>query len=68
MTMVLPSCAFAEYLLAAVATILDKLTAIVGLVNVLRSFCTFGRLTRAVDLGHHEASQNSLVEGCIGTA
>jgi hypothetical protein len=50
MTMVLPSCAFAEYLLAAVATILDKLTAVVGLVNVLGSFCVFGHLTRAVDL------------------
>jgi hypothetical protein len=27
-----------------------------------------GSLTRAVDLGHHEASQNRLVEGGIGTA
>ena len=32
MTTVLPSCAFAEYLLAAVAQILDKLTAVAGLV------------------------------------
>lgn len=27
-----------------------------------------GRLTRAVDLGHHEPSEDGLVEGSIGTA
>jgi hypothetical protein len=37
-----------------------------GLVYALS--CTFGRLTGAVGLGHHKASQNRLVEGGIGTA
>jgi hypothetical protein len=68
MTMVLPSCAFAEYLLAAVATILDRLTAVMKLVNAFGRLRAFGGLTRAVDLGHHEASENNLVEGGIGTA
>jgi hypothetical protein len=68
MTMVLPSCALAEYLLAAVATIFDRLTAIVRSVNALDRLRAFGRLTRTVDLGHHEASENNLVEGGIGTA
>jgi hypothetical protein len=65
--MVLPSCAFAECLLAAVATILDRLTAIAELVSAI-GMHAFGSLTRAVDLGHHEASQDHLVEGGIGTA
>ena len=68
MTMVLPSCALAEYLLAAVATILDKLTAVAVLVHVSSAVRAFECLTRAVDLGHHEASQHRLVEGGIGTA
>lgn len=68
MTMVLPSCALAEYLLAAVATILDKLTAAVGSVCACAVRCEAGVLTRAVGLGHHEASQDRLVEGGIGAA
>jgi hypothetical protein len=68
MTMVLPSCALAEYLLAAVAQILDKLTAVVGLVKAVAVYRAVGNLTRAVDLGHHEASQDRLVEGGIGAA
>jgi len=68
MTMVLPSWALEECLLAAVATILDRLTAIAVLVDALERHCLFGSLTRAVDLGHHEASENDLVEGGIGTA
>jgi hypothetical protein len=68
MTMVLPSCAFEECLLAAVATIFDRLTAIAQLVGASKGMRAIGSLTRAVDLGHHEASQNRLVEGGIGTA
>lgn len=68
MTMVFPSWAFAEYLLAAVATILDKLTATIQLVDVSSASGRWSRLTRAVDLGHHKASENDLVEGGIGTA
>lgn len=68
MTMVLPSCTFAEYLLAAVATILDKLTAVAVLVNAVGRRCVFGSLTRAVDFGHHKTAENDLVEGGIGTA
>jgi hypothetical protein len=67
--MVFPSCAFAEcFLLAAVATILDKLTAVAGLVNALEKSVEFGGLTRTVDLGHHQAAENDLVEGCVGSA
>jgi hypothetical protein len=68
MTMVLPSCVLAECLLAAVATILDKLTAVAVLVYALSRYFEFGSLTRAVDLRHHKASENDLVEGGIGTA
>jgi hypothetical protein len=68
MTMVLPACALEECLLAAVATIFDRLTAIAELVIAITRTRAFGGLTWAVDLGHHEASQNNLVEGGIGTA
>jgi hypothetical protein len=68
MTMVLPSCALAEYLLAAVETILDKLTAVTVLVVALGGRCAFGSLTRAVDLAHHKTAEDNLVEGGIGTA
>jgi hypothetical protein len=66
-TTVLPACSFSVCLLAAVAQILDKLTAI----HLLAVFCIhrgFGRLTRAVNLGHQKASEDDLVEGRIGTA
>jgi hypothetical protein len=68
MTMVLPSCALAEYLLAAVETILDKLTAVVVLVSARDTRRMFGSLTRAVDLAHHKTAEDNLVEGSIGTA
>jgi hypothetical protein len=34
----------------------------------MTKFYTAGCLTRTVDLGHHEASQDRLVEGGIGAA
>ena len=55
-------------MLAAVAITRDRLTAVAMLVFPFERLRRFGRLTRAVDLGHHEASQNRLVEGGIGTA
>lgn len=67
MTMVLPSWVLPDCLLAAVAMMRDKLTAIAVLATLCAS-CWFGRLTRSVDLGHHKASEDGLVEGGIGTA
>jgi hypothetical protein len=46
----------------------DRLTAVKVLVDRFGRICEFDCLTRAVDLGHHEASQNRLVEGGIGAA
>jgi hypothetical protein len=43
----------------------DGCGVLVNLFSVLR---VFGRLTRAVHLGHHETSEDDLVEGGIGTA
>lgn len=54
-------------MLAAVARMRDKLTAVAVLVHRL-DLCVRGRLTRAVGLGHHETSQDGPVEGGIGTA
>jgi hypothetical protein len=68
MTMVLPSCAFAECLLAAVATILDKLTAAKELAFPPLLYVVTENLTRAVDLGHHEPSEDDLVELGVGAA
>lgn len=65
--MVLPSCALGFCLLAAVAMILDRLTAIPVLVCVSRSHW-IGRLTRTVDLGHHEPAEDNLVEGSLSAA
>lgn len=47
--------------------ILDKLTAILVLVCV-RGRIGVGRLTRTVDLGHHEPAEDDLVEGGLGAA
>jgi hypothetical protein len=68
MTTVLPSCAFAVCLVAVLATILERETAMAGLVTRFGRFCVLGRLTRAVDLGHHKTAEDHLVEGGIGTA
>ena len=68
MTMVLPSWAFGDCLLAAVATIFDRLTAIHMSVDPYAKPRVVGQLTRAIDLRHHEPSEDGLVEGSIGTA
>lgn len=47
--------------------IFDKLTAVMVLVKEFDGFYV-GSLTRAVHLRHHEASQDDLVEGRIGSA
>ena len=65
MTIVFPLCASPDCLLAAVATILDKLTAVFVLVNPPYRLM-FKGLTRAVDLGHHESSKDGLVERGVG--
>ena len=66
MTIVFPLCASPDCLLAAVATILDKLTAVIVLVNPPYHL-VFKSLTRTVDLGHHEPSKDGLVERGVGT-